>query len=189
MVRKAHCLISWDWQVMKHVLHSQTCSSLITFVFATKMVKILIFRLQKGTSEIGGRFHDPVALKQCTSALGWSSRTRLWRPVQSVAAIKVIITSCCKLAHLQCIITDSRWNSWYSSSPWREQTFPPTTAAQFLHNYSPSIRSLQLGVILGLMHIQFANPIFTSNDLRPAQLSLYCQCCGTTGSLCICASY
>lgn len=73
--------------------------------------------------------------------------------------------------------------------PQREnRLFLLTAAAQFLHHYSPPIRSLQLGVILGLMHIQFANPIFTSNDLRPAQLSLYCQCCGTTVSLCICAS-
>lgn len=85
------------------------------------------------------------------------------------------------------VVPDLRWNSSYL--PQREnKLFLLTAAAQFLHNYSPPIRSLQLGVILGLMHIQFANPIFTSNDLRPAQLSLYCQCCGTTVSLCIRAS-
>lgn len=92
---------------------------------------------------------------------------------------------------LQYILPDSRQHSWYSSSLWREQTFPPTAALQpnfYPIIHPPPVHSNQES-LLGLMHIQFANPIFTSNDLRPAQLSLYSECCGTTTSLCTCASY
>lgn len=84
------------------------------------------------------------------------------------------------------VVPDPRWN--HICLKERTDFFCSLLLPTFYTIIHPPIRSLQLGVILGLMHIQFANPIFTSNDLRPAQLSLYCQCCGMTVSLCICAS-